>query len=68
MGSLNKIWPWKTTLSTRTNSHGEIVPFIQENVSPSNFSDDNQLMLAIIMAVVGLVLILGLEKIGSKSE
>lgn len=66
VGSLNKIWPWKETISTRTNSHGEVVPFIQENISPSNFAGDNQLIFALLMAVVGLVLILGLEKFASK--
>lgn len=66
IGSLNKIWPWKETISTRTNSHGEIVPFIQENISPSNYVGDNQLLLAIIMAIIGLVLIIGLEKFASK--
>ena len=34
IGSLNKIWPWKETIQTRINSHGEIVPFIQSNVLP----------------------------------
>lgn len=66
IGSLNKIWPWKETISTRTNSHGEIVPFIQENISPSNYVGDNQLLLAIFMAIIGLVLIIGLEKFASK--
>ena len=66
IGSLNKIWPWKETISTRTNSHGEVVPFIQENISPSNYVGDNQLLLAIFMAIIGLVLIIGLEKFASK--
>lgn len=67
VGSLNKIWPWKETISTRTNSHGEVIPFIQENISPSNYIGDNQLLLAVLMMVVGLILILGLEKFARKS-
>jgi putative membrane protein len=66
IGSLNKIWPWKETISTRVNSHDEIVPFIQENVLPSNFDGDSQLILAIVMALVGLGLILVLEKVANK--
>jgi putative membrane protein len=66
IGSLNKIWPWKETISTRVNSHDEIVPFIQENVLPSNFNGDSQLILAIVMALVGLGLILVLEKVANK--
>ena len=67
IGSLNKIWPWKTTISTRINTKGEVIPFIQENVLPHNFENDPQLLLAIIMAFVGLSLIIVLEKIATKS-
>ena len=66
VGSLNKIWPWKKTISTRVNSHGETVPFIQENISPSNYTGENQLVFALLMAVIGLVLIIGLEKFAKK--
>lgn len=68
IGSLNKIWPWKETISSRTNSHGEIVPFIQENILPNHFETDPHILPAIGMAVVGLVLIIGLEKFASKSK
>lgn len=66
IGSLNKIWPWKETISTRVNSDGEMVPFIQENVLPSNFNGDAQLGMAIGLSIFGLALILVLEKFGSK--
>ena len=66
IGSLNKIWPWKTTVSTRVNSHGEIVPFIQENILPTHFDGNPQLTLAIIMLLLGLGLILILERLAVK--
>ena len=62
IGSLNKIWPWKETLSTRINSHGEEVPLLQKSISPLHF-ENNQLALAIVFAIIGYVVILGLEKI-----
>lgn len=63
IGSLNKVWPWKKTLETRTNSHGEIVPFIQENVLPSNYQDGEALaFMAVIMAIIGFGLVFGLER------
>ena len=37
VGSLNKVWPWKETLSTYTNSHGLLVPLTERNVSPAAF-------------------------------
>ncbi len=67
IGSLNKIWPWKETLTWRTNSHGVKVPFNQQSVSPFGF-EDNQLMYAVLLAVVGFGLILLLEKLAVKKD
>lgn len=66
IGSLNKIWPWKTTISTRVNSHGEIVPFMQENILPNHFDGSPHILPAIGMAIFGLALIIVLEKVASK--
>ena len=68
IGSLNKIWPWKETISTRINSHGETVPFMQENILPHNFDGSPQIIGAIAMALIGLILIIGLEKLAKKSN
>ena len=67
IGSLNKIWPWKETLTWRTNSHGIKVPFNQQSVSPLSF-EDNQLLYATILAVIGFGLILLLEKLAVKKD
>ena len=63
IGSLNKIWPWKETLTWRTNSHGVEVPFNQQSVSPFTFDGDAQLIMAVALAFVGFVIILGMEKL-----
>ncbi|MGB0389962.1 MAG: DUF368 domain-containing protein [Salibacteraceae bacterium] len=62
IGSLNKVWPWKITLSTRVNSHGDVVPLLQESVLPGNFDNEPYLMIAIGLAVVGFVLIVLLDR------
>ncbi len=67
IGSLNKIWPWKETLTWRTNSQGIKVPFNQQSVSPFSF-EDNQLLVAMGLAVVGFGLILLLEKLAVKKD
>ena len=67
IGSLNKIWPWKETLTWRTNSHGIDVPLNQKSVSPFHF-EDNQLLYAIVLAIVGFGLILLLEKLAVKKD
>jgi putative membrane protein len=65
-GSLNKIWPWKETLTWRTNSHGIKVAFNQQSVSPFSFEGDSQLMMAIVLIIVGFSLILIMEKLAVK--
>jgi putative membrane protein len=62
LGSLNKIWPWKITTETRINSHGEEVPFLQENILPMDYQPDPQLIPAIGLALVGVLLIFILSK------
>ncbi|CCN38428.1 conserved hypothetical protein [Vibrio nigripulchritudo FTn2] len=72
LGTLPKIWPWKETISWRTNSKGEQVPLVQHNLSPFEFESviqqPSQLTLAIVMMLVGIGLVWGLEKVGSRTE
>ncbi len=68
VGSLNKVWPWKETISTRVNSHGEVVPFIQDNVLPSDFSGEAQLTYSIFLAIGGFLLIFILERFAPKES
>lgn len=70
IGTLPKIWPWKETLTWRTNSKGEQVPLIEQNLSPFEFetitSQPAQLGMAILLMLFGIGLVLGLEKLGEK--
>ncbi len=66
IGSLNKVWPWKEVLETRTNSHGEMVPFIEKSILPQDFTGDAQVINAIILALLGFLVIYGMEKIAAK--
>ena len=68
IGSLNKIWPWKETLTWRVNSHGVKVPFNQQSVSPISFPEESQLAMATVLALVGFGLILLLEKLAVKDK
>ncbi|MGQ7958919.1 DUF368 domain-containing protein [Pseudomonas sp. SP16.1] len=65
LGSLNKVWPWKETLSWRVDSKGEQVPLQQSNLLPGHFAElsgqDPQLLLALLLALGGIALVLGLE-------
>lgn len=66
IGSLNKVWPWKEVLETRINSHGEVVPYIDKSILPQNFDGDPKIVMANVLAILGFVLIFGMEKMASK--
>lgn len=68
LGSINKVWPWKETLTWHTDSKGIKTPLLQESVSPFAFQGNNQLVLAIILVVLGFLTIFILEKVGSKKQ
>ena len=72
LGSLNKVWPWKETLTWRTNSHGEQIPVLEHNLLPGTFGELTgqapQVLLAVLLAVAGIVLVLGLEWFASRQQ
>ena len=70
-GSLNKVWPWKHTLTWRTNSQGVEEPLLQENILPWQYADvlqtHAQLVPAILLMLCGVALVLGLERYARQS-
>lgn len=68
LGSLNKIWPWKETLTWRVNSHGVKIPFNEQSVSPFSYEGDAQLVMAIILLITGFLVITLLEKLANTSK
>ncbi len=70
LGSLNKVWPWKQTLEWRSNSAGEQVPLVEQNLLPDTFAEltghDPQLLLALLLAVAGVALVLLLEWLAAR--
>lgn len=72
IGTLPKIWPWKETLTWRTNSKGEQVPLLQHNLSPFEYehitSQPSQLVVAVVMMFAAIALVLSLEKFADSSK
>ena len=70
LGSLNKVWPWKYTLSYTINSKGHQVPLVEQNVTPVAFTDltgePSQLTTAILLMLVGLVVVLLIDRLPSR--
>ncbi len=66
IGSLNKVWPWKTTLETTVDRHGEVIPLVQKSVLPQQFEGDPNLIWALVAALAGFIIIWVLERKSSK--
>lgn len=66
VGSLNKIWPWKQTLETYTDSHGVVQPLVERNILPGTYEqvsgEPALLGWAILFMAIGFFLIWGIEK------
>ncbi len=55
VGSLRKIWPWKVTLETMVDRHGELVPIREANVLPTFGSAE--FLIAVALCLLGFVVI-----------
>ncbi|MCS6833102.1 MAG: DUF368 domain-containing protein [Flammeovirgaceae bacterium] len=67
IGSLNKIWPWKQTILELKGTHTidkSISPFAYEALT----GHPPMLGSAILLAIVGFLLVYGLEKIAAKMQ
>jgi putative membrane protein len=71
LGSLNKVWPWKQTMESVIDRHGKEVPLVQNNILPHTFETLNTqpayMWSAILLMVLGLGMVVILEKIGQKN-
>jgi putative membrane protein len=72
LGSLSILWPWKQVLETYIDRHGEIKPVLQKNVLPAQYSEysgnENHLLFAVILILLGILSIWILEKSVQKKE
>lgn len=66
LGSIRKIWPWQEVVSTRVNSHGEIVPLVVNNVLPESFGI--YFLITVGLAVTGAVFVLYLDRFNVTRE
>ena len=71
MGSLNVIWPWKHTLESYLDRHGELVPLVQENLSPFHFQavtgQSSQFVSAMVLCILGVAMVLLMERFSPSS-
>lgn len=65
IGALNKIWPWKEVLQYRINHAGEEVPFLEKSILPLHYSENPQILNAVIFAIIGFMSIYILERMAA---
>jgi putative membrane protein len=72
VGALNKVWPWKETLSWRTNSSGDQVPLNEASISPFSYAEiagqEPQVLMACLFAVAGIMLVFFVEWAGARRQ
>lgn len=70
IGSLNKVWPWKETIETTIDRHGEEIPLVQKNILPDTYTtitgEPNYLLYGVLLLICGFLLIFGIEFLANK--
>ena len=64
-GSLRKIWPWKVTVASIIDRHGEILPSVQQNFLPSALTEE--VFLALGLALAGFVIVMALDRLSAST-
>ncbi len=72
IGSLNKVWPWKETVTTFIDRHGIEKPLIERNILPDTYTElyaeSNYLFAALLCGLIGFVMILLLDYFANKKH
>ncbi|MCZ4694647.1 DUF368 domain-containing protein [Ancylomarina euxinus] len=72
IGSLNKVWPWKETVSTFIDRHGVEKSATTRNILPQTFENisgqNADITIAIALALVGFLLIIIMDKYSPESK
>lgn len=72
LGSLGKVWPWKTTLTWQGNSNGESFPLLQKNLLPADYArvlgEEPRVGLAVFLALTAIALVLTAERLASRDK
>lgn len=63
LGSLNKVWPWKETIETYVDSHGDIQPLVEANIMPNELIWEG-----VALMIIGFAIVYFLEKLSMKMD
>ena len=66
-GSLNKIWPWKRVLESEV-FNGKLKIIQEESISPFMYEGNPEVLWALLLAIIGMLVIVLLEKSANLKE
>ncbi|MCG6878467.1 MAG: DUF368 domain-containing protein [Deltaproteobacteria bacterium] len=64
LGSLRKVWPFKETLESITGSGGKMIPLVQNNVFPVQWT--GEVVAALCLGMLGFVVVLILDRMARR--
>jgi putative membrane protein len=72
IGSLNVIWPWKLVTDSVLSQSGKTIVLASQNLLPDQYlqlvGQDPLTSVCVLAAIIGLLLVLGLEYVGAKYQ
>ncbi len=66
LGSIRKVWPFKETLESIVGSGGKVVPIVQENILPTQWT--GEVTFALGLAVLGFAIVLVLDRMAGPEK
>jgi putative membrane protein len=63
LGSLRKVWPFKETLESMVGSGGKVIPIVQKNILPAQWT--GEVTFAICLGLFGFAVVLILDRMAS---
>ena len=71
-GALNKLWPWKITISHFIDKDGNRHPLLQENLLPTDFlkktGEQPEILAVFIFFLLGVIIIVAFDKLATKKK
>ncbi|MGB1403293.1 MAG: DUF368 domain-containing protein [Porticoccaceae bacterium] len=72
IGSLNVIWPWKLVTDSVLSQSGKTIVLASQNLLPDQYlrlvGQDPLTSVCVLAAIIGLLLVMGLEYVGAKHK
>ena len=68
---LNKVWPWKKSVETYIDRHGELKDLVTANILPAEYETVTGLpamtLFCVVLMLVGFAFVLILDHFGNKA-